>query len=280
MALPANGLGATLPETRRGVPRQGRRQHGGAAHVRRPAAVHAARDRLQRRGSAVAAAGGARGGRVPSHRGARAGRHRAPDRVRSAPLRPGRRRQGDGLASSGARSGCARSTWGRSPTPDRWKASRRCSPRSTGATSSRTPASRSRASEDRSGAAFRRATRRARDRSPPGRAPARRDRGGRSRGAPARDRRRLATAALSSVTCAKSRWLASATARITSVNLAARSSAGAAVHHALERRQLRDVVEARQHDQRDRGPRDRPRAPRRLGERRGRRRGGPRGIST
>jgi hypothetical protein len=33
----------------------------------------------------------------------------------------------------------------------------------------------------------------------------------------------LATAAFSSVTWAKSRWLASATARITSVNLAARS---------------------------------------------------------
>jgi hypothetical protein len=51
--------------------------------------------------------------------------------------------------------------------------------------------------------------------------------------------------------------------------LGGQERAGAAVHHPLDRRQLRDVVEARQHDQPDRGPRDRPRAPRRLGERRG-----------
>ncbi len=45
-----------------------------------------------------------------------------------------------------------------------------------------------------------------------------------------------ATAAFSSVTWAKSRWLASATARITSVNLAASSRPAPLSHHPLERR--------------------------------------------
>ena len=180
----------------------------------RPALHAARRSAPAPRKCRSCSAGGAGGGRVPPHRRARAGRHRARRSSAICCSAAGRRRQGD-VSELGRSHGAARrSTWARSPTPDRSRASPRCSPRSTGATSSRTPASRSPGSRaiDR-GAAFRRATRRARGRSPPGRAPARRDRGARWRASAGAGSAWLATAAFSSVTCAKSRWLASATAQ-------------------------------------------------------------------
>src|SRR5207248_6297750 len=79
-----------------GVPGQDRHQHGGAAHLRRTAPVHAAAGGLGGGGGAGAAARVQGGGRLPPHRGARAGRGRASHRVRPAHVRRRRRRQGRG----------------------------------------------------------------------------------------------------------------------------------------------------------------------------------------